>query len=193
MTPFYPAPKRLPQRLETADFTLTPLLPAHVELDHSALMDSIDLLRSWSGGPWPTDDFSIDDNMEDMHWHSSEHEERIAFTFSVLNPAQDFCVGCIYIKPIREVLDDNPDLPVQKDGALVRFWIRDLPELLPLNGRLLQALQQWFEEAWNFTAVYYHCRAEHIIQVEQFREGGLKEIAPFTMPSRGGKHLLFSS
>ncbi|MEM7330682.1 MAG: hypothetical protein AAF490_01230 [Chloroflexota bacterium] len=191
MTTFYPSPKRLPKRLETADFTITPLLPAHVGLDHAALMDSIQLLRSWSGSPWPMDDFSIEDNMKDMHWHSEEHEERIAFTFTVLNPAEAYCLGCIYIKPIVEALEENPKLPVQQDGALVRFWIRDLPELQSLNGRLLQTLQQWFMNEWDFTTVYYHCRAEHTVQVEQFKAGGLKEVAPFTMPTRGGQHILF--
>ncbi len=191
MNSFYPPPNRLPARLETAEFVITPLLPDHVELDHAALMDSIQLLRSWSGSPWPMDDFSIDDNMNDMHWHSEEHEERIAFTFTVLNPEEDYCLGCIYIKTIGEALAENPDLPVQKDGAIIRFWIRDLPKLSPLNDKLLQALKRWFNNEWDFTAVYYHCRAEHTIQVEQFKSGGLKEVAPFTMPTRGGKHILF--
>lgn len=189
---FYDFPKRVPEGLKTAVFHLTPLTPAHVHLDHAALMANIELLRLWGGHDWPTPDFSVADNLTHMEWHSDEHQKRIAFTYTILNPAENHCLGCIYIKPTSEALAENPDLPVSETDALVRFWVReDVENATEVNGRLLQTLPSWFREAWDFTAVYLHTRQENTPQLTLFKTHNLIEIATFHLKERGGKQTLF--
>ncbi|MBV7338015.1 hypothetical protein KFU94_59270 [Chloroflexi bacterium TSY] len=65
---FYSPEASVPEFLQTPEFTLRPLTPAHVKLDHAALMASKTMLRLWSGHPnggWPEDDFSVTDNLAD--------------------------------------------------------------------------------------------------------------------------------
>jgi hypothetical protein len=66
------------------EFFLEPLTTDHVELDYAAVMDTREWLREWSGSTWPADDFTVDENREDLARHQREHEEGVAFTFTVL-------------------------------------------------------------------------------------------------------------
>ncbi|MFZ4719091.1 MAG: hypothetical protein ACOYMR_06685 [Ilumatobacteraceae bacterium] len=104
------------------------LTPAVVREDHAALMRDIPLLRAWSGQDWPTPDFSVEENLVDLERHDREHEEGIAFTYSVL--LDDVVVGCIYVRPFADALTtratEPPDDPQLLTGTAVRGWSHDV-------------------------------------------------------------------
>lgn len=187
---FYPPNAAVPEILQTPEFTLRPLTPAHVELDHAALMTSKQMLRLWSGRPeggWPSDDFSVEENMADMEWHYGDHLARTAFTFTVLNPAEDTVLGCIYIVPFEPLMANNPHLAEQisDDAALVRFWAIE-PRLADgLDALLLRAMLRWFNDEWAFSQAYFHVYEEHAQQIEMFESTGLAKVADINLPNRG--------
>ncbi|MBE2224265.1 MAG: hypothetical protein IAF02_22185 [Anaerolineae bacterium] len=203
MMPFYPENKQVPESLQTDAFVICPLTPAHVALDYAALMSSKEMLRLWSGSPWPSDDFTLAENLEDLKWHWDEHQKRIAFTFTVLNPAEDTCLGCIYIKPFTEILADNPEwetavktdtstgsvtvlTAVPSHSALVRFWTIE-----NLDKTLLILLQKWFTTEWAFSEIYWHTPANNHQQIKLFHTTGLQNLGSIQMPTRGGGHIIF--
>jgi RimJ/RimL family protein N-acetyltransferase len=197
---FYPDEASVPERLEISDFVLIPLTPDHVELDYAALMSNKEMLRLWSGSPWPGDDFSLADNLEDLKWHWDEHQKRIAFTFTVLNPKEDACLGCVYIKPITEILADNPEwetsastgsADVSRQSALVRFWVVESAIAHKLDKTLLLTLRQWFDLEWAFPEVYWHTSVKNQQQITLFQNGGLQNVGRIQLPNRGGAHFLF--
>ena len=98
---FYVEPLPLPEGLVTAEFVLEPLTTGHVHVDLAALMDSREMLRLWSGTSWPSDGFTVEENWEDLDRHDREHAERMAFTFTVLDPTRTVCLGCVYIQPLK--------------------------------------------------------------------------------------------
>ena len=51
---FYPLDEVVPEKLESDEFILLPLMPAHVEMDYEAVMASQEMLRLWSGSEWPS-------------------------------------------------------------------------------------------------------------------------------------------
>ena len=153
---FYPEPHPVPTTLRTSKMLLAMLSPGHVELDYEALMESADRLRTWSGTSWPADDFTIEGNLEDLTAHQREHLERDAFTYTVLAPHGDRCLGCVYITPVADLVDDNPHLADWPPGsAAVDFWVRTASLEEGLDRLLLDALVRWFDEAWEFDRVAF--------------------------------------
>ena len=182
---FYPEPLPVPAGLDAPEFVLRPLTPAHAALDYAALMASREMLRLWSGSPWPADDFTLADNEADLRWHWDEHQHRIAFTYTVLNPAQDACLGCVYIKP-------NPYVAVSP-AALVRFWVTAPYLESRLDDRLLAALLPWFRDEWAFAHANFHARRANAPQIALFLRLGLPHTQTVTLPDRGGEHWLFTA
>lgn len=185
---FYPAPFPVPTELETKEFVLLPLTPAHVELDYTAVMSNREMLRQWSGSAWPADDFSLNDNLHDLEWHYREHQERTAFTYTVLNPAQDVCLGCVYVRPLGEVI---PTAVGQQ--ALARFWVIQTPEKKRLARQLLDVLIRWFQsDDWALSRVMFHTPVGLQTQIDLFLAAGCQIVNTINMPSRGGDHHFFA-
>lgn len=191
---FYPENEQVPEYLQTEEFVILPLTPTHVELDYAALMSNKEMLRLWSGSPWPSNDFTLAQNLADLEWHWSEHQERIAFTFTVLNHTEDRCLGCIYIKPMAEILAHNETWqalaePVEAPAhnALIRFWT-----INNLDSTLFPILQQWFTTDWAFSKIYWHTPGNNQPQITLFQNNGLTSLGHIQMPGRGGSHHLFN-
>jgi len=63
---FYPKNAQVPEKLSTQEFYIRPLRTIDVEMDYSAVMSSKEMLRQWSQSDWPSDDFTITDNLIDL-------------------------------------------------------------------------------------------------------------------------------
>lgn len=176
----------MPARWETAVCTLIPLKPEHVELDYTAVMQSREMLRLWSGSPWPADDFTVADNLKDLQWHWREHQARLAFTYTVLTPAADQCLGCVYFKPLADLA--APGLEIGEFETAVRFWVTRPLLSTGLDGHLLQGLRQWLAAEWSFNRVLFHARAANRQQMELFAGAGLQHRFTLPIPDRGGAH-----
>lgn len=188
---FYPEDEQVPKNLITEKFVIRPLTPAHVALDYAALMENKERLRLWSGTPWPADDFTLAENLADLEWHWSEHQERIAFTYTVLNLTEGSCLGCVYIKSMTELLAHHDTWkltaePIQAHNALVRFWTTQNQD-----KSLLSSLRKWFKTEWVFPEVYWHTPANYQQQIAMFQNCGLTSLGQIQMPNRGGSHILF--
>ena len=119
---FYPTDVSIPEQKRTAQLYLRPLRATDAALDYEAVMASSEQLHRWSQTEWPTDDFTVAQNREDLARHEREHEERVAFTYTVLDPNETCCLGCVYITPLASY-------PVQicdeaTYAANIGFWVR---------------------------------------------------------------------
>ena len=191
---FFPPDLTPPAGLQTAQFVLEPLTPAHVKLDYAAVMSSRQMLRQWSGSTWPADDFTVADNLVDMEWHHREHLERIAFTYTMLDLDCARCLGCVYIRPLSELVLDNPQklAVIGDDEALVRLWVREALWEGPFETNVVRSLMSWFAEAWPFSQVYFHTRTVNPRQAHHFDQAGLQMKMTLELPRRGGEHSFFA-
>jgi hypothetical protein len=170
-----PADRAVPTGLRTDELVLRPLTVDHAVVDHAALMASVEMLRTWSGTDWPEDDFTVADNREDLERHQREHRERTAFTYTVLDLAEEECLGCVYVTPLAKLAVANPGLvdETAAGAAVVRFWVTQ-PRLADgLDGRLLEALRTWFAEEWPLPATYFATREANVQQMELLAGAGL--------------------
>lgn len=196
---FYPRQKKPPESLTTSEFILRPLLVDHVDLDYEAVMEDPAYLRSWGQGGWPSDDFTLGENLLDLERHQREHSERSAFTFTVLSHSEESCFGCVYITPIGVRIPASEIPPQhrpekQQHTGDVCFWIRPSLQTNKLDSRLLAALLQWLRSDWYFDRIFFHTSAADARQQELFDRAGLDQIARFsTAEPRPGTWLLYQA
>jgi RimJ/RimL family protein N-acetyltransferase len=192
---FYPSEQPVPTGLDTPRLLLEPLQPKHVALDYDAVMDSREQLRLWSGSTWPTDDFTLADNLRDLEHHWREHQERIAFTFTVLDQARQTCLGCVYMRPLSELMVDNPLelVGAAGDETHIRFWVRTSRLDSGLDHHLLSVLLGWLETDWLFSRVLFGTRQADTQQLRMLDESPLHRALTLHMPDRGGAHIFFEA
>ncbi|MGW6918331.1 N-acetyltransferase [Kitasatospora sp. NPDC054939] len=138
--PFVPAGFAVPRTLLAEGFRLEPLGEQHNASDLAAWTSSIEHIRAtpgWQGRGWPpAAGMTSEQNAADLRRHAGEHEERVAFTYTVLEHPGDAVVGCVYIHPDRTepgvtrvsswVRADRAELDAPLYRA-VRAWLRDWP------------------------------------------------------------------
>ena len=191
---FYPDDQPIPEELRTDEFVLRPLTPAHVHLDYAALMVSKEMLRLWSGTSWPEDDFTVAQNLEDLEMHDREHQERVAFTYTVLSPDERECLGCVYINPLTNHQERNKEelTAVLPHTANIGFWVKQPRLADKLDARLLAALLAWFEREWSFTAVTFNTNEHNSQQIALLEQAGLRLKYKLNMPRRTQKYLIYA-
>ena len=189
--PFYPPEAHVPSDLRTPESLLRPLRATHVELDYDAVMSSAEMLRRWSLSDWPCEGFTLGDNLTVLQWHEREHEERIAFTFTLMTPDESECLGCVYVKPLP------PSLVVAgaqlgNYPACVSFWARQARVRDSLDARVLATLREWFATSWRFSGIVFRTSTHDPRQSWLFAEAGLLLRKGVESPDHAGHWLAYS-
>ena len=150
--PFVPDDFEAPSELVLPGMRLEPLGPEHNERDHEAWSSSIDHIRatpgfrdsdtSDGGTPWPRP-MSLEENLGDLQRHAADFAARRGFTYSVLDPATDEVIGCVYIYPSK---DEDHD-------ARVESWVR--ASRAELDTPLWRGVSDWLDADWPFSRVDY--------------------------------------
>ncbi len=137
-------------------FIVRPLVPSDVALDHDAVMASREFLFHWEQDPpYPPDDFSVADNLEDLVKMDSAHREGSRYTYTVMNADQTKALGCIYLLPNDDRLyrtaevtsHDGTDLSMV--DAAVSFWVRPSTWEDGFERVLLDAVLGWLHLDWS--------------------------------------------
>lgn len=175
------------------EFLLEPLTVDHLEPDYAAVMDTRAWLREWGGTTWPADDFTLGENLEDLALHQREHEEGVAFTFTVLSSDRSVCLGCVYLTDIARLAETNPDVigRLPADGAVLRLWGRRSHPTPDTTDRLLAGVLDWLATEWEFPAVYLAVRSEDQRHRAVAARAGLRVEAQVTVPGRDGSFDLY--
>lgn len=179
-------PDPIPESYLHNQFCFQILHPRHAELDYAALMSSKDFLRRWSQSEWPTDDFSLDDNLEDLAWHYEEHLNKIAFTYTILNQNQNTCLGCLYIKPIAVI----KELQLEEQKLLApfshfcSFWVIDTIRGTQLDQLIFSGLIYWLDTCWQFPGLFFTSNP-HIPEMEDlYKKQGMQCFLELERPNR---------
>lgn len=141
---FVPEDFQIPDGLATDRLSLRPLTIHDLEADYEAVMSSIDHLnRSQPFGPdheWPTAELSRDQDLIDLGWHQKEFQNRTSFTYTVMDPNDRICLGCVYVYPSNRTPHD----------AMIMLWVRGSEATTGLDEHLFEAVRHWISEIWSF-------------------------------------------
>jgi RimJ/RimL family protein N-acetyltransferase len=142
---FIPPDFEVPLGHETSEFVLEPLGPQHNEQDYDAWTSSMEHIAATPGypdGSWPRV-MTRDQNRADLQRHGDDSRTRKGFTYTVLDPASDDVIGCVYIYPA----------PDSDHDACACSWLRE--SHAPLDAPLWRAVSDWLEADWPFASVEY--------------------------------------
>lgn len=179
---FYPGNAIVPETIRAEEFLVRPLRATDVELDYDAVITSRAELLLKSDGRWPREGFTLEENLADLVRHEQEHRDGVAFTYTVMNPAETECLGCLYINPLKRLLQrlSVPVEHISDESAYVTFWVRQSRLADELDRRLLQALIAWFQAEWTFSQVTFLARKVQTRQIQLFEEMGMQ--LQYTLP-----------
>jgi RimJ/RimL family protein N-acetyltransferase len=183
---FYPEHAPVPTALRSDEFLLRPLRAADVDLDYEAVMATQEVLRRGSGGEWPRPGFTLEENLADLQGHEADFHARRGFTYTVMEPTESRCLGCVYAYP----LEDDGDGRDRDHEAAVWFWVRPDRVADDLDRRLLTALVPWLRSDFAFARVLFRAWANDERQTALLAEAGLQVVG--TRPGPGTEALLFA-
>ena len=138
---------KIPQILETDKFRLRMLKVTDVVKDYDAVMTSVDHLRGIFGpnNKWPQKDLTFEQDLIDLGWHQKEFQTRSSFAYTVMNPDESQCLGCMYIFPSSK---SNYEVDVF-------MWVRKSEFDKGLDPILFKTVKEWIESKWPFKKVRY--------------------------------------
>lgn len=142
---FVPDDFQPPLGLVADHFLLEPLGPEHNEDDHEAWSSSIEHIRATPGFPdgrWPRA-MTLEENHADLERHARDFAARSGFTYTVLDVSDRGLIGCVYIYPDNDGVDD----------AVVSSWVRGTRA--GCDAALRELVSHWLVEAWPFERISY--------------------------------------
>ncbi len=145
--PFVPNDFQIPETLEGEGFRLRMLTVNDVVKDYDAVMTSIDHLRGVFGprSKWPQPALTLEQDLIDLGRHQKEFQVRSSFAYTVMNPTETQCLGCVYIlKPTKAGFD-----------AEVYMWLRKSEFDRGADPYFYETVKHWISERWPFEKVAY--------------------------------------
>lgn len=181
-----------PEGIRTATYTVRPITTADNELDYAAVMESREYLRAWEQSTWPEDDFTAEANLEDMVEMVKRHDDRYAFGYTVMNPDETECLGCVYIfPPEAKMYNDATVTALGSDDwsdvdATVHFWVRKSRLEEGFDRTLLEALRVWIATDWPFDHAVFGTNEQFLQQVAMIEETDLQLEFEISKPAEPG-------
>lgn len=195
--PFDLTELRVPNSLRTESLVLRPIRAADARLDYEAVMESRQYLRLWEQTGWPEEDFTIEENRKDLIKLEQRHLNQESFAFTVMNPAETQCLGCVYVFPIdasmfvRSKISPCDGLEWSDISATVYFWVRKSKLAEALDRKLLDVLCTWLESAWNSRNCVFVTSEEFSQQVKMIEEAGLHRKFRIDDPQASGTFVAY--
>jgi len=125
------------------------------------------------------------------------HNDGETFGYTVMNPTETKCLGCIYIAPSDFRWFANSEI-TEVDGvqwsayeAVVQFWIRKSRLADELDRTVLDALGRWFKNEWGIKSVLFVTVEGFKQQVAMLEGSELKLRFTLTEPDDDGASLAF--
>jgi hypothetical protein len=179
----------VPTRLETAEFVIHRQRISDHQLDYLAVMDSKETLREWSDSEWPEDDFTLEQNAEDIAGHIADHEQDEDYGFSIFSPNENQLLGSLYLNSVAPLLENYPTDPETLKRLLrfdvrLEYWLRTGTSA-GLEKNFVQAVLTWLEASWWFKHPVFGSRRNMNSRRKLYAELGMIEVAALT--SKDGK------
>lgn len=187
----------VPEGLVAEGFSLRPIRSEDSARDHEAVIETRADLRLWEQSAWPEDDLTLEANRADVVMMEQRHGAGRAFTYTVTDPADTRCLGCVYLfEPDASFLAASTVRPLAAArwtdvDAVVYFWVRSGCIQSGLEGRLLAALRSWCAGDWGFSTTVFVVSEPFTRQLELVRRTDLVPQFELREPAKPARYLAF--
>ena len=195
--PFNEDVRPVPEGLRSDKFLLRPIRVADAELDYEAVTESREFLRIWEQSSWPEDNFTVEANRQDLQKLERRHTAEESFTYTIMNPTETQCLGCVYIFAMDAAMLRRSDVSAI-DGArwsdyaaAVYLWIRLSRLADALDRTVLNALGPWLRDDWRFQSCLFITNEQFTQQVLMMESAGLRLRFRIKDPKAAGRFLAY--
>ncbi|MEU6246361.1 N-acetyltransferase [Glycomyces sp. NPDC047010] len=195
--PFTTMDSGAPAGFATDDFLLRPIRAADAELDYAAVMESRDYLLGWEQTGWPAEDFTVEANREDLEKLERWHEDGAGFTYTVMDPAETECLGCVYLRSTTARAYAGARITPVGDHrwdayeATVSFWVRRSRLGTPTDTGLLARLRTWLARDWSLRGHLFTTSELFTQQVDLIGRTDLRHRFTIEKPDTPGRYLAY--
>lgn len=146
-----------PKTLTTPLFQIFPTNNDFFQSDYKAVMANKELLREWSQSSWPEDDFTPQQNFDDLLQHIDDNHTHAAYGYMIYSPDLKTCYGSVYVNPIASVPENyqttfEEALIIKGHQARIDCWI--VEDTSDLEKIIIKELISWFEEVWEIRVLF---------------------------------------
>jgi hypothetical protein len=137
-----------PSPLEHDRFRLEPLEPQHLGIDHASIIATAEHLDGTMAPPGALGDasnFTLDDDLTELHWHAREFRTRSSFAYIAVDRDVDRSLGCCYVNPSEKTGFD----------AEVTTWGRWMSDEPGWDAEFFDVVHEWVVAHWPFDAVVF--------------------------------------
>lgn len=171
----------VPEHLNTPRFVVQRQRPEDNALDYEAVMSSKELLREWSDSEWPEDNFTLEQNAEDIAGHIEDHQNDLDYGFSIFTPDYSRLLGSLYFNPVEPLLEHYPAdvgtlARLRAFDVRVEYWLRQGTST-ELEKNLVREVLSWLERKWWFKAPVFGSRKGMEGRRKLYVELGMIEVA----------------
>jgi hypothetical protein len=156
------------------------------DADYRTVMANREHLRDWCNDTWPEDEFTVEQNREDLMGHISEAEEEFAYGYTVWNPDEKEVLGSVYLYPAsffaeRYKLSEPDRQRLQAHIVLVDYWLaHQLEKDGEFHRQFILMLKDWLNNEWGFKRAAWATRPameerRNLYESVGFRGGQLVE------------------
>lgn len=183
--------------LATAEFALRPITVDDAQRDYEAVMETREDLRLWEQSDWPTDDFTVEDNLADLTDMATRTASATSHDYTVISPDGNECLGCVYVFPTsaaflaKSTVDPLAHLDWHDVDAVVYFWARKSRADAGMSERLLTSLRAWFAGEWHLDNVVYAISTVFTHQLDLLNSTDLDPLFELREPDKADPYLLF--
>ena len=189
----------VPKGLTNDQFILRPIVADDAKLDYAAGMESKEYLRPWEQTGWPEDDFTVAANWIDLEGLERRNATGEAFTYTVMNPSETECLGCVYIVPTDTAarwFARATITPVSKQrwddyDAAVYFWVRVSRLATETDRALLDVLRLWLSDVWKFHTYLIVTNEQFTQQVDMIEHTDLQLRFEIAFSGKPGRYLAY--
>ncbi len=188
----------VPQELHAGGFTLRPLTVDDARADWEAVMETAAELRGWEQTGWPADDFTVEENRDDLRGLEERHAAHRAFTFTVLDAATLECVGCVYLFPTSARFLQSATLTPTGDDdwddtdVVVYYWVRAARATDGSDRLLLAVLRRWLRDDWGFSHPSFVTSVAFDRQRGALAAAGLRDAFRMTEPDKPEPYAVYT-
>lgn len=123
--------------------------------DYQAVMQEKNYLRIWSQSTWPEDDFTAQQNSEDLALHVEDNQTHRAYGYMLYTPDKKFCLGSVYFNSLASLNKwydinetDHTNL-LNKFAARIDYWC-----VQGMDKKITMALHEWVKSEWQINVLW---------------------------------------
>ena len=169
-----------PEGFDGTGYVVRPLRADDNELDYAAVMETREFLYHWEQEPpYPAEDFSLEENLEDLVGMVEAHRDGIRYTYTVMNADETETLGCLYFFPNDDRMYRTAEV-TSHDGTdfssidlVLGFWVRTSTWESGFEATLLEGVLGWLRSAWSVESPVVVTNAELTSQISSIESVGL--------------------